>query len=54
MLNELRDGKETIDIMKWLSRAALEYVGQGGLGYSFDALDEKKGNDYSDTMKKLG
>ncbi|EJC98472.1 cytochrome P450 [Fomitiporia mediterranea MF3/22] len=53
LINEIRDSKETIDVMKWMSRAALEYIGQGGLGYSFDAFDEKKGNNYSDAMKQL-
>ena len=37
--------------MNWSSRAALESVGQGGLGYSFDALDERKTNAYSDALK---
>lgn len=40
-------------MMKWLSRAALEYIGQGGLGYSFDSLDESKTNDYSEAIKML-
>lgn len=39
--------------MKWVSRAALEYVGQGGLGYSFDALDESQTNTYSEAIKLL-
>jgi hypothetical protein len=29
-----------IDLWKWASRAALEGVGIGALGYSFDALDD--------------
>ncbi|KAH8114788.1 cytochrome P450 [Phellopilus nigrolimitatus] len=48
---EVHSGKETINVMMWMSRAALEYVGQGGLGYTFDTLDDKKSNNYSDTMK---
>jgi hypothetical protein len=40
--------------MMWMSRAALEYIGQGGLGYSFDALDETKTNTYSEVIKMLG
>lgn len=40
--------------MMWMSRAALEYIGQGGLGYSFDALDESKKNTYSEVIKMLG
>lgn len=45
---------EDIDVMKWVSRAALEYIGQAGLGYSFDALDDTKSNSYSEVMKMLG
>jgi len=40
--------------MKWLSRAALEYIGQGGLGYSFHALDDTKKDSYSETLKRFG
>lgn len=39
--------------MMWMSRAALEYIGQAGLGYSFDALDEEKTNEYSEAIKML-
>ena len=38
--------------MKWISCAALEYVGQGGLGYSFDALDSRR-NEYSEALKSF-
>ena len=37
--------------MKWMSRAALEYIGQGGLGYTFEALDESKTDTYSEAIK---
>ncbi|PAV20282.1 cytochrome P450 [Pyrrhoderma noxium] len=46
------EGTEEINIMKWMSRAALEYIGQGGLGYSFNALEENAPhNKYSDAIK---
>ncbi|KAG6826603.1 hypothetical protein H0H92_015188, partial [Tricholoma furcatifolium] len=32
-----------IDILQWMSRAALEMIGQGGLGYSFDPLVQDAG-----------
>ncbi|KAH8115664.1 cytochrome P450 [Phellopilus nigrolimitatus] len=50
---EVSKGKEHINVMTWVSRAALEYIGQGGLGYSFDALDEQETNMYSETMKNF-
>ena len=51
---KVQRGEDEIDMLRWVSRAALEYVGQGGLGYSFDALDESKTNTYSEMIKKLG
>lgn len=39
--------------MKWMSRAALEYIGQGGLGHSFQALDEAKTDTFSEAIKLL-
>ena len=47
-------GGKDINLNKWMSRAALEYIGQGGLGYSFDALDENATNTYSEAIKMLG
>ena len=29
-----------VEVLSWLSRAALELIGRGGLGYSFDPLTE--------------
>ena len=37
--------------MEWISRASLEFIGQGGLGYSFDALDKTKVNKYIEAVK---
>jgi hypothetical protein len=55
LANEVRKSNgESMDVMKWISRAALEYIGQGGLGYSFDALDEGKKNTYSELIKSFG
>ncbi|KAI5121967.1 hypothetical protein M0805_002037 [Coniferiporia weirii] len=51
--NQIRDGAKEMNIMKWISRAALEYIGQGGLGYKFDALDEGVENKYSSSIKLL-
>ncbi|KAG6813897.1 hypothetical protein H0H92_005746 [Tricholoma furcatifolium] len=35
---QLANGQQEIDILQWMSRAALEMIGQSGLGYSFDPL----------------
>ncbi|KAH0590055.1 hypothetical protein H2248_000230 [Termitomyces sp. 'cryptogamus'] len=36
----LAQGTREVDILHWMSRAALEMIGQSGLGYSFDPLVE--------------
>ncbi|KAH8119663.1 cytochrome P450 [Phellopilus nigrolimitatus] len=51
---QVRSGAEEINVMKWMSRAALEYIGQGGLGYTFEALDDSVPNKYSEAIKLLG
>ena len=53
LIGEVKNGVEYIDLSRWTSRAALEYIGQGGLGYSFDALDVNKTHLYTDSMKML-
>lgn len=40
-------------MLNWMGRAALELIGQGGLGYSFDPLVENKENDFGDAIKQL-
>lgn len=43
-----------LDLWKWCSRAALEGVGVGALGYSFDALDDStEDNDYMVAAREL-
>ncbi|KAG6915250.1 hypothetical protein DXG01_012524 [Tephrocybe rancida] len=38
--SKLTNGAQEIDILHWMGRAALEMIGQSGLGYSFDSLKE--------------
>ncbi|KAG6867970.1 hypothetical protein C0993_008931 [Termitomyces sp. T159_Od127] len=38
--NKLAHGTQEVDVLHWMSRAALEMIGQSGLGYSFDPLVE--------------
>ncbi|KAG6883878.1 hypothetical protein C0993_003161 [Termitomyces sp. T159_Od127] len=38
--SKLAQGPQEIDVLHWMSRAALEMIGQSGLGYSFDPLVE--------------
>lgn len=46
-------GSAEIDVLEWNTRVALELIGQGGLGYSFNSLDEKSENRYSSALKNL-
>ncbi|KAG5637793.1 hypothetical protein H0H81_003185 [Sphagnurus paluster] len=51
---DLSDGPREIDILQWMTRAALEMIGQSGLGYSFDSLeDEESENLYTKSIKEL-
>ncbi|KAK7040122.1 hypothetical protein VNI00_009927 [Paramarasmius palmivorus] len=43
-----------IDMLSWMARTALELIGQSGLGYSFDELqDEEHAHPYVKTLKGL-
>lgn len=43
----------TVDMSEWMSRIALETVGQAVLGYSFDPLDSRQSNSYTAAVKEL-
>ncbi|KAF5343006.1 hypothetical protein D9758_013693 [Tetrapyrgos nigripes] len=62
--NQLEDGlsskfkdenaPQEIEILSWMSRTALELVGQAGLGYSFDDLaDDSGAHPYTGILKQL-
>ncbi|EPT05081.1 hypothetical protein FOMPIDRAFT_1045154 [Fomitopsis schrenkii] len=50
-----RIGEETrdIDVLGWMGRAALEMIGQGGLGYSLDPLVSDNVDEYGRALKSL-
>ena len=51
--SEIGDKKATVDIMRWLTRTALELIGQGGLGVSMDTLGEPVHNPFAESIKML-
>ena len=54
MLRQLQGGSaDSIDMLMWMGRLALELIGQGGLGYSLDSLDENTRNPFGDAIKRL-
>ncbi|KAH6901041.1 cytochrome P450 [Coprinopsis sp. MPI-PUGE-AT-0042] len=46
-------GEGVLDMSEWVSRVALEMVGQAVLGYSFDPLDGPHSNPYTSAIKEL-
>ncbi|KAA1478681.1 cytochrome P450 [Dentipellis sp. KUC8613] len=46
-------GSAVLDMSMWMSRVALESVGQTILGYSFDPLDSPSNNPYSKAIREL-
>lgn len=50
---QVEHGPREINMLEWLNRTALELMGQGGLGYSFDCLKEGYANPYSVAVKNL-
>ena len=42
-----------LNMYEWLSRTALELVGQGGMGYSFDSLQDGEVCEYTRVVKDL-
>ncbi|KAJ7584809.1 cytochrome P450 [Mycena floridula] len=51
---QVKDGPREIDMFHWMSRTALELIGQSGLGHSFDALTvDAQPSAYAVTIKEL-
>lgn len=47
------NGTEDVDVLQWMSRAALELIGQTGIGHSFDPLTQDTSDVYSDAVKNF-
>ncbi|KAF5351555.1 hypothetical protein D9758_007246 [Tetrapyrgos nigripes] len=51
---KLQSGPQEIDMLNWLSRSALEFIGRSGLGHSFDPLTEDTpAQKYTSSFKEL-
>ncbi|KAF8896618.1 cytochrome P450 [Infundibulicybe gibba] len=54
LMEKVKAGPEEVDIIHWMSRTALELIGQTGLGYSFDPLtDEASTHPYTKCVRGL-
>ncbi|KAK7688260.1 hypothetical protein QCA50_008630 [Cerrena zonata] len=51
LLKQVTNGEQEIDMLSWLTRTALELIGQGGLGWSFDKLDSTEPNILAEYLK---
>ncbi|KAM5539718.1 hypothetical protein V8D89_006531 [Ganoderma adspersum] len=51
--SQVKDGPKDLDVLAWMGRAALELVGRGGLGYSFDDLVSESRNEFAEAVKAL-
>ncbi|KAI0086796.1 cytochrome P450 [Irpex rosettiformis] len=48
---DIKGKDDAIDVLGWLSRSALDSIGRGGLGYSFDALHSEHSNEFANALK---
>lgn len=53
VLTEVGNSVEEVNVLEWMTRTALELIGQGGLGYSFDPLTARTTNEFGDALKDL-
>ncbi|KAI3607142.1 cytochrome p 450 [Moniliophthora roreri] len=54
LIKQVKDGPKEVDMSSWMSRTALELIGQAGLGYSFDDLEENTRKDpFAHAIKAL-
>ncbi|KAK7696401.1 hypothetical protein QCA50_001055 [Cerrena zonata] len=53
IVKQVKTGDQEIDMLNWMTRTALELVGQGGLGWSFDSLEEPGLNPLAELIKSL-
>ncbi|KAH9899158.1 cytochrome P450 [Cubamyces lactineus] len=49
----VRDGPAEVDMVSWMSRTALELMGQAGLGYTFDPLVADAADEFGEALKGL-
>ncbi|EJF55944.1 cytochrome P450 [Dichomitus squalens LYAD-421 SS1] len=47
----VKEGPRDLDVLGWMGRTALELVGQGGLGYSFDPLTAESRDEFTEAVK---
>ncbi|KAH9857496.1 cytochrome P450 [Lenzites betulinus] len=51
LTSRLKEGTQEFDLLGWMGRTALELIGQGGLGHSFDPLTTDVADEFSESVK---
>ena len=54
LVKRVENGTQEIDLLKIMSRAALEYIGRGGLGSSFGPLGDERSSAHSNAIQSIG
>ncbi|OJT06234.1 Cytochrome P450 3A24 [Trametes pubescens] len=49
--SRVKTGTQEIDVLGWMGRTALELIGQGGLGHSFDPLTHDVADEFAESVK---
>ncbi|KAI0628829.1 cytochrome P450 [Trametes polyzona] len=49
--SRVKSGTQELDILGWMGRTALELIGQGGLGRSFDPLTRDVADEFAEAIK---
>lgn len=53
MKARVKENSRDLDVLFWLSRAALEIIAQAGLGRSMDPLTDDAANEFADAMRSF-
>ncbi|KAA1468089.1 cytochrome P450 [Dentipellis sp. KUC8613] len=53
LVEKVKNGPKEVEVVHWMTATALELVGQAGLGYSFECVNETSGNEFASTVKNL-
>ena len=51
--SRVEEGPKDLDILAWMGRTALELVGRGGLGHSFDPLVAESRDVFTESVKSF-
>lgn len=50
---QVKDGPKDLDVLAWMGRTALELIGRGGLGHSFDRLVAESKDEFTESLKRF-